>query len=295
MFRYIRHSFRIVWLGMIEPLSLWNGSRRLRKWVKKNKREQDPNLYPFDERWEYVRKKVKKFNKRMGIEINTTGLEFLPKGASWVVYNHSSNFDGFYLIEALGVKTDMLAIAKHTLKNKKMSNGYFIGSDAYFLDRSNPRSSITTLNNSANFAKKNNRALTIAPEGTRSLTTDLKEFKCGSFKFAQKYALPIVPITITGTLQARRIFRFKKVIVNIEIHKPVKAIEHIKLPTDILCRRVRDKIQESLIKYENNLNEKDKKEWEKLKQNSVKKEEIKTKNLEKEIKREHEKRSKNNK
>ncbi len=292
--RKILHLFRIFILILLGPLSFWNGSRRLRKWVKKNEREQDSTLYPYDERWTYIRKKVKKINKRLGIKINTINIDNLPKGASWIVANHSSNFDGLYLIEALGAKTNLLAIVKHTLKNSKFSNGYIIGSDSYFLDRSSPRSSMNTLNNATNFAKKNNRSLVISPEGTRSLTTELKEFKVGSFKFPQKYALPIVPVVITGTMQARSFLRLKTVVINVEVLKPIKSIDHIKLPTEILSRNIREKINKSLIKYENSLKGKEKIEWEKLKKKSISLEEKKNIKLKKEIKKEHEKHSKNN-
>lgn len=294
LFSYFGQFLRLIWLLIWEPLSFWNGSRRLRKWVKKNKREQDPNLHPLDERWTYIRKKVKAFNRRMGIKINVIGDENIPKGAAWITPNHTSNFDGFYLIDALGSKSKLVAVAKHKLKEKKMSNGYLIAADSVFLDRSNPRNSLTTLNNVANYAKKNNRGVVLFPEGTRSLTTELLEFKCGSFKFAQKYALPIVPVTITGTIQARGFVRFKKVQVNIIVHKPIKPINHIKLPTNILCKNIREQIQKELVKYEKGLSPKELKEFNILKKKSVSKEKAKNKKLEKEIVRGHDERSKNN-
>ncbi len=294
IFKKISEIFRILTLILLGPLSFWNGSRRLRKWVKKNEREQDSTLYPYDERWSYIRKKVKKINKRLGININVINIDNLPKGASWIVSNHSSNFDGLYMIEALGAKANLLAIVKHTLKNNKISNGYIVGSDSYFLDRSSPRSSINTLNNATNFAKKNNRSLVISPEGTRSLTTELKEFKVGSFKFPQKYALPIVPVAITGTMQARTFFRLKSVTINVEVLKPIKSIDHIKLPTNILTKNVREKIEKALIKYENSLKGKERLKWEKLKEKSISLEKKKNKKLEEEIKKEHEKHSENN-
>ena len=38
----------------------------------------------------------------------------------------------------------------------------------------------------------------IFPEGTRSQCSEMGEFKAGSFKFAQKAKVPILPITLEG-------------------------------------------------------------------------------------------------
>jgi 1-acyl-sn-glycerol-3-phosphate acyltransferase len=48
------------------------------------------------------------------------------------------------------------------------------------------------------------KGICIFPEGSRSFSTELLEFKPASFKFPQKFYLPIVPVTIAGTLQARK-------------------------------------------------------------------------------------------
>ncbi len=281
----IRNIFRVIWLTIWGFPAFYFGSRRLSKWVKKNKKEQNPNLYSLDERWEYIYKKDKKFIKRTGVNVVVEGLDNLPKGASWIVPNHSSNLDGNYLIDGLGKRVKLISIAKENLERNHFVKGYFLGSDSFFMDRANLRQSTILLNKAANYSKKVNRPIVIFPEGTRSLTTEVLDFKCGSFKFAQKYGLPIVPITITGTLQARRFFSLRDKEVKIIIEKPIKAINHIKLPTDILCKKVREKVISNLEKYENGLNEKETKELDKLKKDSVKREEKKQKKLEQEFER----------
>jgi 1-acyl-sn-glycerol-3-phosphate acyltransferase len=40
------------------------------------------------------------------------------------------------------------------------------------------------------------------PEGTRSLTGELKPFKPGAFELAVKTGLPVLPIAVTGTFRA---------------------------------------------------------------------------------------------
>ncbi len=284
-FDIIKNFFRIIWLTIWGFPAFYIGSRRLSRWVKKNKKEQNPNLHSLEERWEYIYKKNNKFIKRTGTKVIVEGLDNLPKGSSWVVPNHSSNMDGNYLIDGLGKKVKLISIAKDSLEKNKFIKGYFAGSDSFFMDRTNLRQSTMLLNKAASYSKKTNRPIVIFPEGTRSLTTKVLDFKCGSFKFPQKYGLSIIPVTITGTLQARNFFSLKYKEVKIIIGKPIKPISSLKLPTDILCKNVRDKIIENLNNYENNLSKKEKEKLEHLKIKAKNREENKNKRLEAEFKK----------
>lgn len=283
MFEYIKNFFRVIWFSFIELYSLRRGSRKLKKWIKKNKREQDPNLHPFSKRWKYIYKKMRQFNRRAGIKIKVVGEENIPNGSAWVVPNHTSNLDGFYLIEALGSKLELTSVARSGVKQSKLTQGYFLGSDSFYLNRTNIRESLTVLTQTAQYVKKNNRGVIIFPEGTRSFTTDLLEFKCGGFKFPQKYAIPILPITVLGTLQAKRFFRLKYREVKVIVHKPIKPIQHIKLPTDILCKNIGNTIKKELDKYEKNLSPKELKYFLKLKRKAAIKQQKKDAKLNKEI------------
>ena len=46
---------------------------------------------------------------------------------------------------------------------------------------------------------KENKVLAVFPEGTRSKTGEIGEFKGGAFKVAQKTGAPIIPVAIDGT------------------------------------------------------------------------------------------------
>ncbi len=280
---YIKNFMRICTAWFTFPLSTWWGSRKLAKQVKKNEREQDPSLYPFDERWKYLRKKSKGILKRAGIKVEVEGLENLPKGGSWITPNHTSNLDGIYLTVGLGGKTGLVPVAKDVLKESKMFKGYFIGADAMFLDRSSIRQNLNLLNGAAQYSKERKRPVIIFPEGTRSLTGDLLDFKNGVFKFPQKYFLPIVPVTIVGTLQARNFLSLKTKVVKIIVDKPIKPINHSKMPTEILSKKVKAIISSNILNYEKSLSKKELEKLNNLKLNSVKKEERKNIKLKKEI------------
>ena len=266
---YIRNTFRMLvgWFTM--GLSIWWGSTRMNKWVKKNKKEQNPNLYSFNERFEYLRKKSKGVTKRMGIIVKVEGLENIPKGGAWIVPNHTSNLDSIYLPIAFGGKTEIVPVAKESLNDKKIAGKYMRGIDAMFLDTDSPRQALTLLTGAAQYAKTRNRSVVVFPEGTRSFTTELLDFKNGTFKFPQKYFLPIIPVTITGTLQAKKFFKFKSSIVTVNIHEPIKPINHSKKPTEVVGRQIKDIMQKTINKYEASLSEKELDYLNKLKKQAI--------------------------
>lgn len=254
---FIKNIFRmcVIWFTM--PIVIYYGSRKLYKWDKKNKKEQDPNLHPFDERIEYHRKKMKGLVKRFGIKIKVEGLDNIPKGGTWIVPNHTSNLDGVFLTVALGHKLNLVPVAKDNLKTNTWVKGYFIGVDGMFLDRKSPRQALTLLDGAAQYAKQRNRAIVIFPEGTRSFSGIPLEFKNGLFKFPQKYFLPILPVTILGVLEARTPFSFKTRTVKIIVHKPIKAIEHSKIPTEIISRRIKQQLLIDIKLWKKSLSKKE--------------------------------------
>jgi 1-acyl-sn-glycerol-3-phosphate acyltransferase len=64
----------------------------------------------------------------------------------------------------------------------------------------------------------------IAPEGTRSTTAELGEFKTGGFHLAREADVPILPVTIDGTIHVHRagdrlVHRGRT--VKVVVHKPI--------------------------------------------------------------------------
>ncbi len=253
----IKNIIRLCFVWFTAPIAGRRGSKKLNKMIKKNKKMQDPNLYPYDERMRYLRKKLKGIMRRAGVRVEVIGEENIPKGSGWVVANHTSNFDGVWIVNALAYKLDLLPIARDDLKTSKMVSGYINGAEGMYLDRVSPRQALNVLEGSAQLAKNKNRAVVIFPEGTRQLTGEVGEFKNGSFRFPQKYFLPIIPITIMGTLEAKKWYIPKTKVVTVKVNKPIKAIEHSKIPTDILGNRIRKQMIEDLEEWKKSLSKKE--------------------------------------
>lgn len=120
----------------------------------------------------------------------------IPRQSYVVVSNHQSLFDIFVLVARLGI--DLRWVAKASLKKVPMFGIASVKMEHIFIDRSDPQAAVQTLN----IAKKkivNGTSVMFFPEGTRSGTGRLKDFKKGAFKMALDLKVPILPITLRGT------------------------------------------------------------------------------------------------
>ena len=66
-----------------------------------------------------------------------------------------------------------------------------------YIHRGDARASLKTINEGVEYLKQG-FSLVIFPEGTRSRSSAMAEFKHGSFKLATKARVPIVPVTLNG-------------------------------------------------------------------------------------------------
>ncbi len=122
----------------------------------------------------------------------------IPGQSYVVVSNHQSMFDIMVLVGWLGI--DLRWVAKASLKKVPMFGIASVKMDHIFIDRSNTKAALETINN----AKKNivnGTSVMFFPEGTRSEDGNLQEFKNGAFKMALDLGIPILPVTVRGTRQ----------------------------------------------------------------------------------------------
>ena len=130
-----------------------------------------------------------------GWKVNIIGKEKLNNKAKIIVANHQSQED-ILLIYRLGVPFRWISKAA-------MFKVPFYGWLMYLkgdikLHRSS-KSSIMKMMKDAEKVLEKGCILTIFPEGTRSKTDSIGNFKEGAFKLAQNMKIPIVPVVIYGT------------------------------------------------------------------------------------------------
>ena len=125
-------------------------------------------------------------------------------------------------------------------------------SNCVFLNRENPREGIKDIKKAVELIKKGYPTV-IFPEGERSLTGKILNFKKGSFKLATETNGIIVPLTLKGTydIQPRgtlKMARGKK--VTLVVDEPIFVKNLSKDEEKVLATIVRDKIVENFEKIQ---------------------------------------------
>ncbi len=181
--------------------------------------------------------------------VKVIGRENIDRKQSYVIAsNHQSQFDIFVLYGWLGV--DFKWVMKMELRKVP-----FLGSACYrighiFIDRSNHEAAVASLRE----AKKrivNGTSVLFFPEGTRSDTGKLREFKKGAFLMALDLEVPVLPVTIVNTrniLPPRSLNLFPGRAKMI-IHPPVDIKRYGSDGAEQLMSDVRGIIQSGLDRY----------------------------------------------
>jgi 1-acyl-sn-glycerol-3-phosphate acyltransferase len=159
--------------------------------------------------------------KTSGVRVTVTGLERLDSSRSYVfAANHQSIYDIPIVFACLPFQ--LRIISKESLGRIPFIGWHLLRAGHVLVDRSNP---------GAGIVKKMARlvdaghSLIVFPEGTRSIDGVVGRFKGGSFVIAVQSALPVVPITITGS---RHVMRKGQVTVHrgavaLTVHEPIET------------------------------------------------------------------------
>ncbi|MFD3156032.1 lysophospholipid acyltransferase family protein [Haloimpatiens sp. FM7330] len=161
--------------------------------------------------------------KIVGINLEVVGKENIPNEACLFVSNHQSNLDVPCLIA--GLNKPFGFIAKKELVKAPIIKTWMQEIKCVFIDRKNVRESLKAILKGAENLN-NGHNMVIFPEGTRSKSSKLGEFKKGSMKLATKAKVKVVPITIDGTykgFEGNEGFQFKSANVKIIVHQPIEV------------------------------------------------------------------------
>jgi 1-acyl-sn-glycerol-3-phosphate acyltransferase len=146
-----------------------------------------------------------------------------PRQSYVIVSNHQSHYDVFVLYGWLGI--DFKWVMKKELRKLPVFGFACEKMGHIYIDRSNRETAVASLEE----AKKsvvNGTSVLFFPEGTRSKTGEIGEFKKGAFVMALDLGLPVLPITILGTgkiLPAKTMDLFPGR-ANMVIHEPVDVL-----------------------------------------------------------------------
>ncbi len=140
-----------------------------------------------------------------------------------LVGNHQSNMDiplisGYFPME-IGF------VAKHEMEKWPFYSSWMKKTHCVFLNRTNPREGIKSIKKAVKIIKSGYPTV-IFPEGERSITGEMMDFKKGSFRLATDTNGIIIPITIKGTYDVQ-----KRGSIRMNMGKDIKLI--IGKPVDV--------------------------------------------------------------
>ncbi len=133
-----------------------------------------------------------------GISIQVTGLENVPPGRPAIfMANHVSNLDPPVLLPNLPGRSSVLL--KKKITEIPMFGRALLMAQFVPVERSNSREAAQQSVAAAADALRSGLNILVFPEGTRSPTGRLSNFKKGPFFLARETSAPIVPIALSGT------------------------------------------------------------------------------------------------
>ena len=168
-----------------------------------------------------------------------------------VVANHSSNLDIPVIVTALSIPVGF--VAKKEIENWPFYSMWMKMSKCIFLDRSNPREGIKSIRKAVDIVKQGYPTV-IFPEGERTLTGEIGNFKKGSFKLATETNGIILPLTIDGTffVQNRKSILMKpNKKVRLTVGKPIDLRKMNQENSKNISEIVREMVVKEM-KYKNN-------------------------------------------
>ncbi len=142
-----------------------------------------------------------KLFKIIHMDVAVEGAENLPQNGETVVYvaNHQSYIDIPVVLTRLDAPHPILA--KEELAHIPFLSAWMRVLGCIFVARDDLRAAAAALHDATELVE-HGTSLIVFPEGTRSKTGEIAEFKGGAMRAAIKNNVPIIPLMIDGTLMA---------------------------------------------------------------------------------------------
>ena len=212
-----------------------------------------------------TKKDVKKLKCYMRLskiiwKLNVTGKENIPTSGNYILCpNHQSHLDGMWVWTAIGEDNinieKICCLAKKEHLDSKLSKRWLRMLGGIPVDRSG--NSAPAMKRASECLQDNYNIL-IHPEGTRTKTGALGEFRNGASKLAIDSKTKVIPVYIEGAFEIYpynrflpKLFNFKKMkrhIINITFGTPIEPISKSK-------EEITDEIRKSILEMEKNIHE----------------------------------------
>ncbi len=183
--------------------------------------------------------------KASGSELIVMGEENLPsEPGNLYVSNHRGFYDPMAI--AAVVNDPCIFIGKNGISKMPIIRTWFTAIGSIYITREDARQALEVIKKGTE-ELKNHQSLVIYPEGTRSKTGELGEFKGGSFKLAFNSGATIVPVAIKNTECIFENNKFpnmiKSAIVYVNIGKPISVQDLSRAEQKALPKKVEEYVQ----------------------------------------------------
>ena len=162
------------------------------------------------------------------------------------IFNHQSQADMVIIAKLL--RRDLAGVGKKEIANVPILGRIMQFAGIVMIDRSDPEKAIQSMRRLVDTIRVEEKSVAIAPEGTRTVSTHVGEFKKGAFHLAMQAGVPIVPIVIRNALDVspKGDLLFHPATVGVSVLEPIDTSEWRVEDIDEHVAAVRAKFIETL-------------------------------------------------
>ncbi|MFA6890249.1 MAG: lysophospholipid acyltransferase family protein [Bacilli bacterium] len=158
--------------------------------------------------------------------------EAIPKDRTFLmVSNHQSNLDPIVSVWAFR-NYNLTYIMKDSIMKIPLVGRFLYGGGFLPLNRKNNRKALKTILIATKRVADGVHPIALYPEGTRSKSPTMNEFRNGAFKIAQKSECPIVVMTLDPTYMFKRQFPLKRTKILLDIVRVIEYAEYDNMSTN---------------------------------------------------------------
>lgn len=212
---------------------------------KKHKEE-----IPFDERFGFTQRLIRKVNQKSRVQIHCYGKENLPEEQGYLMApNHQGLFDALILFGTHDKPFKFIV-------KKELMHVFVLGDvlhmiDALAIDRENIRASVKVIRQ-ASKEMRSGISYVIFPEGTRCRQKNkMLEFKGGTFKSVMDAKKPIVPVALIDCYKVFDNNSIEKVDAQIHYLKPIFYDEYKDMNSTQVAYMVQSRVEKCIEENEN--------------------------------------------
>jgi 1-acyl-sn-glycerol-3-phosphate acyltransferase len=184
--------------------------------------------------------------RALGMRIKVSGTEHLDAGQAYLyVGNHVNIFDPFAFVAA--VPQWVVAVEKRPNFRLPIYGWLIARWGNIPIDRDSPTSALRTLMGLVQRLKQG-ESICLMPEGTRTRTGEMGEFKNGPFRVAIDAQVPVVPFVLRGMHHFNQTgsFRVRPCVVEVIFTQPIDAGLYTKATQQALALKVREQMETAL-------------------------------------------------